>query len=233
MEINDRDAIHLRNQSPHVFNQAVVLQGNGRDVIQRRNRIPRLYNQMLMVEESRNVIHLLKLVPPIFSLLQVLQFEDPETKSFTVPPFLRTYTSKILKENDLSPNARRRHGSIQDTWEVESQYGTGTASIEKAKEPGRLPTRSTLLACLSVRRKWKVEQTSLKWDAMLRNFSGLVRYSRMFKDVDASSPQWPKINVGKQEIPPVIGIALSLLRWKLPHSTYSFYQIAIHYAQER
>ncbi|GBO14882.1 hypothetical protein AVEN_203347-1 [Araneus ventricosus] len=49
--------------------------------------VPRLYNQMLMVQESRDVIHLHKLVPPIFSLLQVIQFEDPETKSFPVPPF--------------------------------------------------------------------------------------------------------------------------------------------------
>ncbi|GBO20581.1 hypothetical protein AVEN_111496-1 [Araneus ventricosus] len=77
-------------QSPRVFNQAVVLQGKGKDVIQRRNRVLRLYNQMLMAQESRDVIHLHKPVPSIFSLLQVIQFEDPETKSFPVPPFLRT-----------------------------------------------------------------------------------------------------------------------------------------------
>ncbi|GBL79915.1 hypothetical protein AVEN_28966-1 [Araneus ventricosus] len=90
MEINDRDVIHLRNQSPQVFNQAVVLQGKGRDVIQRLNRVPLLYNQMRMVQESRDVIHLHKLVPSIFGLLQVIQFEDPKTKSFPLPPFLRT-----------------------------------------------------------------------------------------------------------------------------------------------
>ncbi|GBN82319.1 hypothetical protein AVEN_36122-1 [Araneus ventricosus] len=90
LEINDRDAIHLSNQAPTAFNQAVVLQGKGKGVIQRRNRVPRLYNQMLMVQESRDVIHLQKLVPPIFSLLQVIQFEEPKTKSFPVLAFLRT-----------------------------------------------------------------------------------------------------------------------------------------------
>ncbi|GBM75530.1 hypothetical protein AVEN_180642-1 [Araneus ventricosus] len=58
---------------PYRLQQAVVLQGKGKEVIQRRNRVPRLYNQMLMVQESRDVIHLHKLVPPIFSLLQVIQ----------------------------------------------------------------------------------------------------------------------------------------------------------------
>ncbi|GBO13918.1 hypothetical protein AVEN_66783-1 [Araneus ventricosus] len=90
MEINDKDVIHISNQAPTVFNQAVVLQGKGKGVIQYRNRVPRLFNQMLMVQESIDVIHLHKLVPPIFSLLQVIQFEDPKTKPFPVPPFLRT-----------------------------------------------------------------------------------------------------------------------------------------------
>ncbi|GBM70239.1 hypothetical protein AVEN_154742-1 [Araneus ventricosus] len=65
---------------PTDFNQAVVLQGKDKGVIQLRNRVPRLYNQMLMVQNSRNVIQPHKLVPPIFSLQQVIQFEDPEKK---------------------------------------------------------------------------------------------------------------------------------------------------------
>ncbi|GBO16924.1 hypothetical protein AVEN_260027-1 [Araneus ventricosus] len=90
MEINDRSMIHLRNQSPPVFSEAVVLQGKSRDMIQLHNRVPRFYNQMLMVQESRDVIHLHKLAPPVFSLLQVIQSEDPKTKYFPVQPFLRT-----------------------------------------------------------------------------------------------------------------------------------------------
>ncbi|GBN47120.1 hypothetical protein AVEN_69320-1, partial [Araneus ventricosus] len=75
---------------PYSLQSGGVLQGKDKGVIRRRNRVPRLYNQMLMVQESRNAIQLHKLVPPIFSLLQVIQYEDPKTKSFPVPPFLKT-----------------------------------------------------------------------------------------------------------------------------------------------
>ncbi|GBM30912.1 hypothetical protein AVEN_9796-1 [Araneus ventricosus] len=57
---------------------------------------------------------------------------------------------KVIHINQLAPYRDTDHSydtraRIQDTWKVETQYGTGTAPIEKPKEPGRLPTSPPFL----------------------------------------------------------------------------------------